>query len=682
MSSRGAMIMNPFELNMELQYACQQYYAFDNPKMSDAEYDFKFNQLKEWVNNNPEEAKKITNLVTDSIGYAPLNIFETVKHETPMISLDNVFSTEDFVAWASKIYRDYPNAQLATEYKYDGVACSVHYINGELVLGATRGDGATGENITENVRTIRNLPKTIPYKGKMEVRGEVVIPKAAFEAMNQEIEEKGGYTFATPRNAAAGSLRQKSPAITATRPLIFLAYSLHGDILDTMEDMSDVFKFLKEQGFTFGMDYDGYPCNSDVDAVLSWYLRIIGSRSNLPWDIDGIVVKVHDLKTQRELGELHRVPRWAIAYKFPAEWGLGFIGDIEWQIGRTGKLTPVARFYKPVYIGGVEIYNATLVNPEQIKRLGITMSCMVRVERAGDVIPKITQVVDDKSGDCRIYKQLHTPTKCPYCDNKTVMEGANLYCSVYLCKGRIASEIDYWVSRDIMDIEGLGPQTVRQLMDADLVKDKIDLYDLESKRDQLLALDGWDTVSVDNLIKSINASKNPTLDRFIAGLNIKHVGLVKSKELALICGDVETFAGLSIDAGFWPDEIKLNVNAEMTLNRFLEVMRNDVIKLAHKVGGVKPMAKRSDVFKGRTYVITGSFENVSRKNIEDALVKLGAKIGGSVTTNTTALIAGENSGSKFKKAQELRIPILDQQWVNRMLVEHAILLKGETVAAS
>lgn len=673
--------MNPSELNMELQYACQQYYAFDNPKMSDAEYDFKYNQLKEWVANNPEEAKKINNLVTETIGYAPLNIFETVKHETPMISLDNVFSTEAFVSWATKIYRAYPNAQLATEYKYDGVACSVHYINGELVLGATRGDGTTGENITENVKTIRNLPKTIPYKGKIEVRGEVVIPKAAFESMNVEIEEKGGYTFATPRNAAAGSLRQKNPAITATRPLIFLVYSLHGDILDTMKDMSDVFKFLKEQGFTFGMDYDCYPCNSDIDSVLSWYLKIVSSRSNLPWDIDGIVVKVHDLETQKELGELQRVPRWAIAYKFPAEWGLGFIGDIEWQIGRTGKLTPVARFFKPVYIGGVEIYNATLVNPEQIKRLGITMSCMVRVERAGDVIPKITQVVDDKSGDCRIYKQLRTPMNCPYCGNATVMDGANLYCSVYLCSGRIASEIDYWVSRDIMDIEGLGPQTVRQLMEVGLIKDKFDLYDLEHKRDQLLALDGWNTISVDNLITAINKSKNPTLDRYIAGLNIKHIGLVKAKEIAMACGDVDTFAGMSMDCGTFNYDIKLNVNAQMTLNRFIEVYFNDIRLWAEKIGGVKPMPKRNDVFKGRVYVITGSFDGLTRKEIEDALVKMGARIGGSVSSNTTALIAGENAGSKFKKAQELKVPILDKIWVTRMLLEHAQLLEKENKGA-
>lgn len=667
------LIMDPKLLNMELLRACKDYYAFDRPKMSDAEYDYKFEQLKQWVKLNPEEAKSIPNLVTERVGYAPLNIFSTVKHETPMISLDNVFTTEDFVSWASKIFRDYPNVRLSTEYKYDGIACSVHYVDGELILGATRGDGTTGENITENVRTIRNLPKTIPYKGKIEVRGEVVIPKAAFEEMNMEIEEKGGYTFATPRNAAAGSLRQKNPAITATRPLIFLAYSLHGDIVDTLKDMSDVFAFLKEQGFTFGMDYDSYPCNSDTDSVLSWYLRIVANRSNLPWDIDGIVVKVHDLDIQRELGELHRVPRWAIAYKFPAEWGLGFIHDVEWQIGRTGKLTPVARFYKPVYIGGVEIYNATLSNPNELKRLGITESCMVRVERAGDVIPKITQVVDDKTGDTRIYKKLEAPTKCPYCGNETVMDGANLYCSVYHCNGRIASEIDYWVSRDIMDIDGLGPQTIRQLLAAGLIKDKMDLYDLESKRDQLLALEGWDTVSVDNLIKAINNSKNPSLDRFIAGLNIKHIGLVKAKEIAMACETIENFAIMSMDAGTFNYNIKLNVNAQMTLNRFIECFFNEITKWAEKVGGVKPMPKRSNVYAGRTYVITGSFEGITRNEITDALLYLGAKVSGSVTAKTTALIAGENTGTKYKKAMELRIPILDRVWVSKMILERASL---------
>lgn len=656
-------------LNMNLEFAAKEYYAFDNPKMSDDEYDVKFRLLKEWVEAHPEEALTIPRLMTNRVGYAPLNTFESMKHKTAMISLDNVFTTEDFVKWCGRIWQEYPETILATEFKYDGVACSAHYKGGQFYLALTRGDGTMGEVITENVRTIRNLPTEIDHLGEVEIRGEVVIPRAAFERMNEELDDAGLRGFATPRNAAAGSLRQRDPAITAKRPLIFLPYSVHGDITYELSTMSDAFAWLRAKGFTIGSDANCYPCNNDVDSLLSHYLRIQTIRNQLPWDIDGIVVKVHDLDIQRQLGELQRVPRWAIAYKFPAEYGFGFLYDIKWYVGRTGKITPVARFGKPVYIGGVEIYNATLANPDEIERLGITESCMVRVERAGDVIPKITQVVPDRTGDARIHRKLPIPKKCPVCDSKLVKEGANLYCKLYQCKGRVSAEIEYWVSREIMDIEGFGPQTIKQFMDAGILKDKMDIYSLENKKAEIMQLDGWDAISVDKLIDAINRSKNPPLDRYIAGLNIPGIGTVKAKELAMICGDVETFAMLSIDAGFWPDEIKLNANAQMALNRFLEVLRYDVINGAKLVGGVKTMPKRGNAHASKTYVITGSFEGITREEIADAVVRLGGKVGSSVTKNTTALIAGENAGSKLKKATELNIPVHDRAWVNRLIVE-------------
>lgn len=661
--------MDPNQLNKELLKACRDYYAFDRPKMSDAEYDYKFAQLKEWAEQNPTAAKQIPNLVTERVGYAPLNQFKPVKHTTPMISLDNVFTTAEFTAWMDKIYREYPNTLLSLEYKYDGLAGSLHYENGELVLAATRGDGTVGEDVTENVKTIRNVPRTIPYKGRLEVRGEIVIPKAAFEELNEQLELQKKQPFATPRNAAAGSLRQKNPAVTATRPLIFLAYGLHGELLNQLTDMGDVFAFLKEQGFTFGMDADCYPRSQDIDSILSHYLNIVSMRDSLPWDIDGVVVKVHNLAIQRKLGELHRVPRWAIAYKFPAQSGVGFISAIEWQIGRTYKLTPVANFGKPVYIGGVEIYNATLSNPNEIARLGITGPCMVRVERAGDVIPKITQVLDKPDTNYPAGLGFTAPTHCPYCSTKTKMTGANLYCDNYLCKGQSAAEIDYWVSRDIMDIDGLGPQTVRQLLNSGLIQNKFDLYLLENKREELLALDGWDTTSVNNLLKAIGDSKSPTLDKFIAGLNIPHIGLVKAKEIAMACGNVTAFATMSMDAGTWNNDIKLNVNAKMSLNRFLEVFSFEVEQWTKLVGGIEPMPTSTGVYKGHTYVITGSFGTIGRGDIENALMKKGAKIGSSVTSKTTAVIAGDNPGTKLQKAITLNIPVYNQTWVDQLFKE-------------
>lgn len=658
-------------LNMDLEFAAREYYAFDNPKMSDEEYDVKFRLLKAWVESHPEEALTIPNLMTNRVGYAPLNTFESMKHKTPMISLDNVFNTEDFVKWCSRIWHDYPEIKLGTEFKYDGVACSIHFNGGEYYLALTRGDGTTGEVITENVRTIRNLPKKIDYIGEVEIRGEVVIPRAAFERLNDEILESKGRPFATPRNAAAGSLRQRDPAITAKRPLIFLPYSVHGEITQQLETMSDVFDWLRSKGFTIGSDANCYPCNNNIDALLSHYLNIQGIRNNLPWDIDGVVVKVHDLDIQRELGELQRIPRWAIAYKFPAEHGFGFLYDIKWYVGRTGKITPVARFMKPIYIGGVEIYNATLANPDEIERLGITQSCMVRVERAGDVIPKITEVVPDHTGDARIYKKLPIPTTCPVCETKLSKEGANLYCQNWHCKGKIASEIEYWVSRDIMDIEGLGPQTIKQFMDAGLLNDKWDIYRLEEKKDDILKLEGWELTSVNKLIDAINRSKNPPLDRFIAGLNITGIGSVKAKEVAMIVGDIMTLSRLNRDAGFWPEALAtLNVNAKLSLNRFMEVFgMREIHEWAALVGGVKEMPKRGDSHAGKTYVITGSFDNLTRDQIADTIERLGGKVGSSVTKNTTALIAGENAGSKLKKATELNIPVYNYLWVYDLIEE-------------
>ncbi|MEG2827362.1 MAG: NAD-dependent DNA ligase LigA, partial [Acinetobacter sp.] len=511
------------------------YYVMDEPSISDSEYDHLFHQLKALEQQYPDLIQ--TDTPTNKVGGQALSKFESVTHTVPMLSLGNVFNQDDLFAFARRIDERLPNqkVQYEVELKLDGLAISLWYENGVLVRGVTRGDGETGEDITQNVKTIRNLPKVLSSQHQaipqfLEVRGEVLMPKQGFEKLNADQEAKGEKTFANPRNAAAGSLRQLDPNIAASRPLAFYAYGIaqcepsHG-----LATMHDSLHWLTKFGFEIAERQ--FLCAS-IEEVQQRYEQIQQERPDLKVEIDGMVVKVDDLKQQQQLGFLSREPRWATAYKFPAQAALTKVENIDWQVGRTGTLTPVARL-APVFVGGVTVSNVTLHNIGEIHRLDVRVGDTVSVYRTGDVIPKVEKVwAEFRPADAEI---VHLPTNCPVCESPVVMpEGEALArCSGGLyCAAQRIEAIRHFVSRKALDIEGLGDRWVESLLHLDLLKDVADIYHLHEHRDTLLTIEKMGEKSVQNLIDAIEASKKTTLARFIYGLGIRGVGETTARMLA------------------------------------------------------------------------------------------------------------------------------------------------------
>ncbi|HCD61207.1 MAG TPA: DNA ligase, partial [Acinetobacter nosocomialis] len=527
------------------------YYVMDQPTISDSEYDHLFHQLKALEEQYPELVQ--ADSPTTKVGGQALSKFESVTHVVPMLSLGNVFNQEDLFAFARRVEERLPNqkVQYEVELKLDGLAISLWYENGVLVRGVTRGDGETGEDITQNVKTIRNLPKVLHSEKYeiprlLEVRGEVLMPKSGFEKLNADQEAKGEKTFANPRNAAAGSLRQLDPNIAAGRPLAFYAYGIaqcepnHG-----LTTMHDSLQWLTELGFQIAERQ--YLCNS-IQEVQQRYEQIQQERPNLQVEIDGMVVKVDDLKQQQQLGFLSREPRWATAYKFPAQAALTTVEQIDWQVGRTGTLTPVARL-NPVFVGGVTVSNVTLHNIGEIHRLDVRVGDTVSVYRTGDVIPKVEKVWPEfRPAEAEV---VHLPESCPVCASPVVMpEGEALArCSGGLyCAAQRIEAICHFVSRKAMDIEGLGDRWVESLLRLDLLKDVADIYHLHEHRETLLGIEKMGEKSVQNLIDAIEASKKTTLARFIYALGIRGVGETTARMLANTFQTLEALKAADIEA--------------------------------------------------------------------------------------------------------------------------------------
>src|SRR5574343_106969 len=511
------------------------YYVMDQPTISDSEYDHLFHQLKALEQQHPELIQKDT--PTQRVGGQALSKFESVTHAVPMLSLGNVFNQEELFAFARRVEERLPSQQVQydVELKLDGLAISLWYEQGVLVRGVTRGDGETGEDITQNVKTIRNLPKflyssNIQIPELLEVRGEVLMPKSGFEKLNADKQARGDKTFANPRNAAAGSLRQLDPEIAASRPLAFYAYGIaqcqpdHG-----LSSMHESLQWLTKIGFEIAERQ--FLCQS-IQEVQEKYQQIQQERPNLSVEIDGMVIKVDSLKQQQQLGFLSREPRWATAYKFPAVAALTTVDQIDWQVGRTGTLTPVARL-NPVFVGGVTVSNVTLHNIGEIHRLDVRVGDTVSVYRTGDVIPKVEKVwAEFRPADAEM---VHLPTNCPVCDSPVVMpEGEALArCSGGLyCAAQRIEAIRQFVSRKALDIEGLGDRWVECLLHLDLLKDVADIYHLHEHREKLLSIEKMGEKSVQNLIDAIEASKKTTLARFIYGLGIRGVGETTARMLA------------------------------------------------------------------------------------------------------------------------------------------------------
>ncbi|WP_410568400.1 NAD-dependent DNA ligase LigA [Acinetobacter sp. H1(2024)] len=640
------------------------YYVMDQPTISDSEYDHLFHQLKALEEQNPELIQ--ADSPTTKVGGQALSKFESVTHVVPMLSLGNVFNQEDLFAFARRVEERLPNqkVQYEVELKLDGLAISLWYENGVLVRGVTRGDGETGEDITQNVKTIRNLPKVLHSEKYdiprlLEVRGEVLMPKSGFEKLNADQEAKGEKTFANPRNAAAGSLRQLDPNIAASRPLAFYAYGIaqcepnHG-----LTTMHDSLQWLTELGFQIAERQ--YLCNS-IQEVQQRYEQIQQERPSLQVEIDGMVVKVDDLKQQQQLGFLSREPRWATAYKFPAQAALTTVEQIDWQVGRTGTLTPVARL-NPVFVGGVTVSNVTLHNIGEIHRLDVRVGDTVSVYRTGDVIPKVEKVWPEfRPAEAEI---VHLPENCPVCASPVVMpEGEALArCSGGLyCAAQRIEAIRHFVSRKALDIEGLGDRWVESLLRLDLLKDVADIYHLHEHRETLLGIEKMGEKSVQNLIDAIEASKKTTLARFIYALGIRGVGETTARMLANTFQTLEALKAADIEALKKTPDVG-DITAEWIADFFLAPHNIEVLDrlIAAGIHWDAPTAPTRQPLNGESWVLTGTLEQMTRDQATQMLQALGARVSGSVSSKTKCVVAGEKAGSKLEKAAKLGIPVMNE----------------------
>ena len=640
------------------------YYVMDQPTILDSEYDQLFHQLKALEEQYPECIQPDSPI--NKVGAKPLAKFTSVTHVVPMLSLGNVFNQEELFAFARRAEERLPNQtiQYDVELKFDGLAISLWYEQGVLVRGVTRGDGETGEDITQNVKTIRNLPKVLTTnQGEvptlLEVRGEVLMPKAGFEKLNAENEAKGEKTFANPRNAAAGSLRQLDPNIAASRPLAFYAYGIaqcepnHGQ-----STMSESLEWLQQFGFAVGERH--FVCDS-IQEVQAVYEQINAERPQLSVEIDGMVIKVNSLKQQQQLGFLSREPRWATAYKFPAVAALTTVENIDWQVGRTGTLTPVARL-NPVAVGGVTVSNVTLHNIGEIHRLDVRIGDTVSVYRSGDVIPKVEKVWPEfRPVDAT---EVELPSQCPVCESPVVMpEGEALArCSGGLyCAAQRIEAIRHFVSRKALDIEGLGDRWVESLLHLDLLKDVADIYHLHEHREKLLTIEKMGEKSVQNLIDSIENSKKTTLAAFIYALGIRGVGETTARMLANTFQTLDALRVADIDALKKTPDVG-DITAEWIVDFFQAPHNLEVLDrlLAAGIHWDAPVAPSRQPLNGESWVVTGTLSTMGRDEATQLLQALGARVSGSVSSKTKCVVAGEKAGSKLDKAEKLGIAVINE----------------------
>jgi len=663
------------KLRSDINYHNHRYHSLDDPQISDAEYDRLMQRLKNLEADHPELITPDS--PTQRVGSLPLSEFVTVVHEMPMLSLDNAFSDEDLLAFNKRVQdrlKSTEEIEFACEVKLDGIAVSLIYRDGVLVRGATRGDGTNGEDITQNVRTIASIPLRLlgkNYPNVLEVRGEIYMPKAGFNAFNEKARESGEKLFVNPRNAAAGSLRQLDSRLTAARPLEMCAYSVglvEGGELPGRH--TDILKALQGWGFLINREM---AVAKSIDECLDYYRRIQDKRSDLAYDIDGIVFKVNSRELQETLGFISRAPRWAIAYKFPAQEEMTVLQDVEFQVGRTGAVTPVARL-QPVFVGGVTVSNATLHNRDEINRLGIKIGDTVVVRRAGDVIPQIVAVVDSKRPvDAR---DIVFPTHCPVCGSpvETLPDEAVARCDGGLiCAAQRKEAIKHFASRKAMNVEGLGDKLVEQLVDLGLINNLADIYYLT--REQLANLDRMAEKSADNILAALDVSKKTTLAKFIYALGIREVGESTARNFAKHFGTFEAFAAA--------DELNLQqvtdvgpVVAHFAFEFFQQENNRIAIEQLKAAGIHWPdeVATAVDApLLGLTYVLTGSLEIFSRDDAKAHLLALGAKVAGSVSAKTDYVVAGPGAGSKLQKAEELGIAVLTEEDLLALLKQHGQL---------
>ncbi|MDU6259403.1 MAG: NAD-dependent DNA ligase LigA [Haemophilus parainfluenzae] len=653
------------KLRQDLRRYEYEYHVLDNPTIPDAEYDRLFHQLKALEAAHPE---RITaDSPTQRVGAKPLSGFAQIRHEIPMLSLDNAFSNEEFYAFVKRIedrlIRLPEPLTFCCEPKLDGLAVSILYVNGVLTQAATRGDGTTGEDITANIRTIRNIPLQLLMDNppaRLEVRGEVFMPHEGFERLNQQALEKGEKTFANPRNAAAGSLRQLDPKITSKRPLVLNAYGIGiAEGVDLPNTHYDRLQWLKSIGIPVNPEIR--LCNG-TDEVLDFYRDIQNKRSSLGYDIDGTVLKINDIALQEKLGFISKAPRWAIAYKFPAQEELTRLNDVEFQVGRTGAITPVAKL-EPVFVAGVTVSNATLHNGDEIERLDIAIGDTVVIRRAGDVIPQIIGVLHDRRpADAR---PIIFPKTCPVCDSAIVrIEGeAVARCTGGLfCAAQRKEALKHFVSRKAMDIDGVGGKLIEQLVDRELIHTPADLFKLDLTT--LTRLERMGVKSAENALASLEKAKNTTLARFIFALGIREVGEATALNLANHFKTLEALQNADLEALQQVPDV-----GEVVANRILAFWHephnvsvvNDLIAQGVHWETVETKEVTENRFKDKTVVLTGTLTQMGRNEARALLQDMGAKVSGSVSAKTDFVIAGDAAGSKLTKAQELGVTVLTEE---------------------
>lgn len=661
------------ELRAQIAHHDHRYYVLDDPEIPDAEYDKLMAELRALETEYPDLVTPES--PTQRVSGKPIAAFGEVIHKVPMLSLDNAFTDEDVQAFDRRIHERLNvsgSLQYVAEPKLDGLAVTVIYRNGRFEQAATRGDGVKGEDVTENVRTIRSVPHTLRGKAPhvLEVRGEVFMRLAGFEKMNQLARERGEKVFVNPRNAAAGSLRQLDPRITATRPLTLFFYAVGvvegGTVPDRQWAMLQAFK---EWGLPICPDAG---LVEGVEGCLEYYRDMGARRRSLPYQIDGVVYKLDRRADQERLGFVSRAPRWAIAHKFPAEEALTTVRDVEFQVGRTGALTPVARL-DPVFVGGVTVSNVTLHNMDEVERKDVRVGDTVFVRRAGDVIPEVVSVVLERRP--QEARQVKLPQQCPVCGSEVLRaegEAVARCTGGFTCRAQRQEAIRHFASRRAMDIEGLGDKLIEQLVERDLVQSPADLYTLTLE--QLMELERMGEKSASNVLQEIQKSKQTTLPRLLFALGIRDVGEATALALAQHFGNLDKLLAASADEIQQVPDIGPVVAAHVAAF-FGSAEHRKVIERLRQEGVRWPDVERPKVdgqpLAGQTAVLTGTLVSMTREQAQEALVALGAKVSGSVSKKTSFVVAGAEAGSKLRKAEELGIRVLDEQQLVELLRTHS-----------
>ena len=676
-------------LAKEIAHHDRLYYRKDAPEITDAAYDA-LRKRNDWIEKRyPELVREDS--PSKRVGAAPSEAFGKVVHKVPMLSLSNGFTDEDVTEFWNRIRRflnlkEDEVLEVTAEPKIDGLSAALRYENGQFVVGATRGDGREGENVTENLKTIDDVPERL--KGRdipdvFEVRGEVYMSHKDFEALNERQEKAGKPPFANPRNAAAGSLRQLDPRITAARPLRYFAYAWG----DASEVPADTHSGMIEQFRHWGFEVNPFfrVCTS-AEELLAFYHEIEENRAKLGYDIDGVVYKVNRLDWQQRLGFVSRSPRWALAHKFPAEQAMTVLEDIDIQVGRTGALTPVARL-TPVTVGGVVVSNATLHNEDEIERLGVRVGDTVVVQRAGDVIPQIVRVIEEKRPHNAHH--FHFPDRCPACGSHAVRETNEKTGKVdavrrctggLICPAQAMERLRHFVSRNAFDIEGLGEKQIASFYEDELIRQPADIFTLEERDKRSLKRlkdrEGWGATSVANLFKAIDSRRAVDLDRFIFALGIRHVGETNARLFARAYGTLEHFVeemekAADRDSEAWRELMAIDgvgeVLGEAVVDFFAEKHNRDALKALQKSGVTAvplPAQETSSPIAGKTVVFTGSLERMTRSEAKARAEQMGAKVAGSVSAKTDLVVAGPGAGSKLAKAAELGIEVItEDEWM-------------------